>query len=366
MKLLTRALPFAAWLATFVLPTPAAAQGWSADLSAGRLVYDEGSASIGSDNLLATLRYERRESWVFGSGAAPIGGDDTLWAAGGAGGRFRLPIEAASRLSIGVDVDAHAFSFRDRILDQRGSGGTLEALPFLRLRLGSGFAEAYGGWRGHTLAEDAVCTNRAVNEGGLRAGIGGPVSVAAEARWVDAPDGVFPYVGATVRLERRRVQMWSRAGRWLDPVLNDAEWAAGADLRLTGRSWVWTSFRQDAPDPLYRNSPRRTWSVGVTRRLGGVSAPALAIQSHSAGEVLLRVPANGAPGDELSVGGDFNGWQPIPMRRDGNDWIVKLPLAPGVYHYAFRNALGEWFVPPAVPGRRDDGMGGQVALLLVG
>jgi hypothetical protein len=37
-----------------------------------------------------------------------------------------------------------------------------------------------------------------------------------------------------------------------------------------------------------------------------------------------------------------------------------------VYHYAFRSADGEWFVPASMAGRRDDGMGGHVAMLVVG
>jgi len=38
---------------------------------------------------------------------------------------------------------------------------------------------------------------------------------------------------------------------------------------------------------------------------------------------------------------------------------------PGVYHYTFRSATGEWFVPVSTAGRRDDGMGGFVAVLVV-
>ena len=53
------------------------------------------------------------------------------------------------------------------------------------------------------------------------------------------------------------------------------------------------------------------------------------------------------------------------MRREGGEWIVRLPLMPGVYHYTFRSASGEWFVPPSTAGRRDDGMGGYVAVLVV-
>ena len=81
--------------------------------------------------------------------------------------------------------------------------------------------------------------------------------------------------------------------------------------------------------------------------------------------VTVRLPATDAPAGGVSIAGDFNGWQPAEMQREGGEWIIRLALAPGVYHYAFRSVNGDWFVPPSAPGRRDDGMGGHVAVLVV-
>ena len=53
------------------------------------------------------------------------------------------------------------------------------------------------------------------------------------------------------------------------------------------------------------------------------------------------------------------------MRREGDQWVIRIPLAAGVYNYAFRGSDGQWFVPASVPGRRDDGFGGHVAVLVV-
>ncbi len=53
------------------------------------------------------------------------------------------------------------------------------------------------------------------------------------------------------------------------------------------------------------------------------------------------------------------------MQRDGRDWLLRITLPPGAYHYAFRSSNGEWFVPSSTPGRQDDGMGGHVALMVV-
>ena len=68
---------------------------------------------------------------------------------------------------------------------------------------------------------------------------------------------------------------------------------------------------------------------------------------------------------QVLIAGDFNNWQATPMQREGDNWVLRLPIGPGVYHYAFRSATGTWFVPSSTPGRRDDGMGGHVAVLMV-
>jgi len=147
--------------------------------------------------------------------------------------------------------------------------------------------------------------------------------------------------------------------------LDERVWALGSGVSLGARTTVWGSVRQDAPDPLYWNSTRRSWSVGLTQRLGRVPAPLVPVAMSPAGTVAIRLSATDAPSGAVSIAGDFNNWQPAPMQREGGEWIVRLPLMPGVYHYTFRSATGEWFVPPSAAGRRDDGLGGYVAVLVV-
>jgi len=53
------------------------------------------------------------------------------------------------------------------------------------------------------------------------------------------------------------------------------------------------------------------------------------------------------------------------MVRQGDAWVLTLPLGRGVYRYAYRGADGEWFVPEGTPGRQDDGFGGVAAVLIV-
>jgi hypothetical protein len=82
------------------------------------------------------------------------------------------------------------------------------------------------------------------------------------------------------------------------------------------------------------------------------------------GTATIRVPAS-LFSSPPRVAGDFNGWKPAPMERAGASWSYSVVTAPGVYNYAFVAPDGTWYVPDGVPGRKDDGMGGQVAVLVI-
>jgi hypothetical protein len=80
--------------------------------------------------------------------------------------------------------------------------------------------------------------------------------------------------------------------------------------------------------------------------------------------VRLEVAAPGE-GGPVRVAGTFSDWEPLPMLRDGDRWVLELRLEPGVYEYAFVDASDRWFVPEGTPGRKPDGFGGFVATLVV-
>ena len=344
----------------------ALAQGWSADVSAGRLVDDPLAANVGTNNLIGRLEYDtRRDAWVYGAVAAPWGQSATFWGAVGTGGRVMLSGSQINGASLGVDIGAHGFSFRDRVIDRVGTGGTLESIPFTRFSAGSGFVEGRAGWRGHTLSFEGVRENRGVFETGARGGYGTTVHVEGDARWVHATEGTYPFVGATLAYQASPVQVWGQVGKWLATDLSERVWALGSSVSVGARTSVWASARREAPDPLYWNSSRRSWGIGLTQRLGRIAAPLAAVERSQAGMVVVRLRATEAPQGAVSIAGDFNNWQPAAMQREGSDWIVRLPLAPGVYNYTFRSATGDWFVPPSTAGRRDDGMGGFLAVLVV-
>jgi hypothetical protein len=62
--------------------------------------------------------------------------------------------------------------------------------------------------------------------------------------------------------------------------------------------------------------------------------------------------------------GDFTGWQPVPMQRDGKSWTATLTLEPGVYHFGFQ-VDDRWTVPKDAPGITVDGWGRTNASIVI-
>ena len=344
----------------------AAAQPWAVDVSAGRLDYVALPADLGAAHLLGTLRYEAAPwNWVYGGGALPLGPSDPLWTMAGAGARWWPARLSRPGAALGLDVHGEGFLFRDRLVGQNGSGASVDLLPFARLNAGTrAHVDVRAGWRGHTLSQAGVTTRRGVLETGARLTRAAVVQLEADVRVVHADTTAYPFVGGAIQVGRAQsAQVRLHGGRWVGGGLSDMGWGAGLALPLGSQGTLWASVRQDTPDPLYWNSARRTWSVGLTRRLGRATSPLPAITAP--GMVTIRLAARDAGDGTVSVAGDFNGWTPAPMRREEDAWVLRLPLSAGVYHYAFRAADGRWFVPASIAGRRADGFGGHVAVLVV-
>jgi hypothetical protein len=346
----------------------ALAQAWSVDVSAGRTVYEPVSVNVGSNNLAGGIRFDSRsEDWIYGGAGVPLGDRDPFWGAAGAGGRFALPRSETRRVTVGVEAGAHGFTFRDAVIDQAGTGGTLEAIPFAGVSAGAGRIELRGGWRGHSLSYSGARQSRGVFETGARVAYDADaaVRVQADARWVHASEGTFPFLGASLSYAGTPLHVWAHAGKWVSDQLDEVSWGGGVGIGMGAMSTVWANIRQEAPEPLYWNTPRRSWSVGVTYRLGRAPAPLMPAPRSDGGNVLIRIRQQDAPDGAVSIAGDFNNWRPVTMQREGSEWVIRLPIAAGVYHYAFRSGTGTWFVPASAAGRRDDGMGGHVAVLVV-
>ncbi len=80
--------------------------------------------------------------------------------------------------------------------------------------------------------------------------------------------------------------------------------------------------------------------------------------------VRLVFPQTGAA-RTVSVAGDFNGWQPegLPLVQRQGVWTIDLALPPGIYEYMFVVDGQQWVTDPLARTTRDDGYGGENAIL---
>jgi hypothetical protein len=347
-------------------PVPVSAQGWTLDASAGRSVYEGVGANVGAQNGMLGVRFAGQGGgWFYLAGAAPLSADDPFWGVSGFGRRFSSRV---GQLSGGVDLGAHGHGFRDPASEVIGTGGTLQALPWVAVQGRSLRLELATGGTHYASSFDRRTLSRSVHDSGARLTMRRvqSLSLVGQARYVRAEEDAYPYLGGSALLALGRADIWGSAGRWLSDALPGTSVGAGATFHLSPKLDLWASLRQDASDPIYWNDSRHSWNVGVSRRLG-VARPVATPMSPaavSAGRVTFRLPlveSRNAP----SIAGDFTGWEPVVMVRSSDFWMVELPVRSGLYHYAFRTADGQWFVPEYVPGRREDGFGGFVAVLVV-
>jgi len=95
--------------------------------------------------------------------------------------------------------------------------------------------------------------------------------------------------------------------------------------------------------------------------LPGRLAPLVAQRRGDSVVVRFRMDA----ARSVAIAGDWNAWQPAPLRALGADvWEAALVLPPGTYHFNLLVDGTDWVVPGGV-AVVSDGMGGLVAVLTV-
>jgi len=356
-------------------PLTLAAQGWRVEAAAGRAVHDPVQARVGSTVASVGLSYDGGSArWLYLSAGSPLDGAGPAWGAGGAGGWLGFVL---GDWSLGAALGAHAFGYGSADSVRSGGGGTVEVLPTLSWAHGLVRAELSAGFVGNLdVVDDTTRRRGALDTGARLAYAPAPgVEVAGEGRYLVVEGERWPYAGAALQVERGPVTGWAYAGQWmgrdsLDPA---TAYGAGAGYRIDRRTRVEIGVRQEPTDPVYLSTPRRTWSVQLSRAIGRVrdeepagaraAAPSLAPEVVG-GTATFRLPAAPAEANAPVLLGDFNSWRPVAMTRAGAFWTATVPVGPGAHHYAFRRADGTVVVPPGVP-TVDDGFGGVSAVLLV-
>jgi len=375
-------------IAPFVIAAPSAAQQWQVDAQGGRIRSTLDPSASGTASVVAGIGYQDPVTAFRISTGVPTRADAPFWGALGAWKRLALH---RSGFSAGIDLSGNGFLFQSRTGRASSGGGLLDpsapppaaresghalagtALPLIGFETGPLRLQARAGVSYYTAAISGQDRERTVRLGDIQLTFQPTPSLALTPslqRFQAANEKASTFAGLSGVVALGRTSLWGNVGQWLAGADTASRartaWGLGGSLRLTERAALNASARRDAFDPLYLNPPQTSWNVGLSILIGGrPHSPAAPVPAaYHDGLATIRLPASAAAAAP-SVAGDFNNWTPSKMERDGTFWSYTVAAAPGVYNYAFVSATGDWFVPENVPGRKDDGMGGHVAVLVV-
>lgn len=300
-------------------------------------------------------------------------------------------IGSGSRTGFGFQPDllARGFIYHDPLADINGSGGLLLAEPYavyamrsFRMRLGGG--ARVSGTRAVENGPSAPVAPGPLNPGAdtpqtfstsRTAGVAASdlqftaasrLTVRARGEVLVFDAGSLPHAEMLLLYGYGRGAVWAGLDRWESDLKRETGWQAGVSLDLMEALVARASVGRTSGDPMFGSPPRGTWSIGLSYRIAARSgdSPGVALPEYGTDGVLLRLPSSAGRG-RLSVAGSYNGWKPVPMARNGDDWTIRLDLPAGYYEVAFVDEEGHWFVPEGMNGRRPDGMGGWIMILVV-
>jgi hypothetical protein len=193
---------------------------------------------------------------------------------------------------------------------------------------------------------------------------------------------------------RSKVTDFSASGRWnLDRVeiAGEAGHRVGqtSDVATDSKNWysgtvmMWVAPRAafvvgggTQPSNPARGIPARTFgTVGMTYAFSPTkySVPVTQIdvarianfETKSIGDGMQRILVRVARVESVDVMGDFSDWSPMTMVRQGRDlWEITVPMGPGRHQINIRTDGGKWVAPPGLP-KTNDGISGEVGVLIV-
>jgi hypothetical protein len=177
--------------------------------------------------------------------------------------------------------------------------------------------------------------------------------------------------GARVTLSGRWGAAEVRADVWDTPL--GRETTGGLAFVIPVSGWSLRGFLgKSEPDPLTLAEPgsggggillgRTIYSSALERPRD--EGPYRIVEGH-ADRARVRI-AIGAPAGARAVAlmGDFTMWDPVPMRRDGRQWVVDVDVAYGTHHYGFL-VNDEWYLPDDVQDVVADEWGRDTAILVI-
>jgi len=297
-------------------------------------------------------------------------------------GSARLGMQAFTRsdrpVSVGLTLSGEGFGVGDPTSYR---AAVFRATPELRVRIGSAYLSLRGyAGAGSSRVRRLTRRRRRVDRrrGALvitplwMAGGGGEINVPIGPSWLifgadgsSAGAGGFgsAYVGGSGPLPGGL--SWTLEVRgWDTPDRHEG--AAIASLRVPiGRSFTAeTSGGRYGPDPLLDTpadaSLATVLSWQALREHAGPEPPARIVDRERS---LVRFTLRAPLAFEVTLAGDFSGWESLPMQPHGDEWVLEMAVEPGTHFFGFR-VDGVWIVPLGAE-RVQDEWGQQSAVLVV-
>ncbi|HEX9109820.1 MAG TPA: glycogen-binding domain-containing protein [Longimicrobiales bacterium] len=362
-------------------PGAAAAQDASAWLDAAASSARPPAGVVGSTTLYGLfggrLRLDTRDAGgfdLFARGGRGGGPDPANWTEGEAGweiGRANRHIAWGARTTVFGLSYAQPFQYR-------AYGGTLEP----RVSMGAGRSVLAlrgdlrrGGWRLTLPATDsssAPSGTLAVSGGALSLAraVGGAWLEAGAEGYHGAYDGWFSGGFASGTLSRGPVDVGVTARAWSTPIGSEVGVAGSLTFAASDAASVRLEIGRSMTDPLYGTPGSLGASIGVALRLASVDAswrrsPVVELGAGGPAGRRARFRLRAPQAHTVGLAGDFTGWRPRTMERNGEDWTVELTIPAGLHHFAFLVDGREWRVPADAPGVSADEWGRKNATLVV-
>ena len=187
----------------------------------------------------------------------------------------------------------------------------------------------------------------------------------------ESSGGTYRSAGVRVLATRGRAALEARVDHWSTPAGSETTGGIAFVFPLGG--WSLRGFMgRTEPDPLTLAEPGGgSGGILLGRRLVGRAPlppplPALheVLEEGPAGS-LVEIRVRASRGTEtMEILGDFTFWDPMPLEREGDEWVGRLTIGPGTHHFGFL-ADGEWFLPENAPDTVPDEWGRKNATIVI-
>jgi hypothetical protein len=181
--------------------------------------------------------------------------------------------------------------------------------------------------------------------------------------------GVYASVGADTYVNVGEITLSAGFQRGENPITAESGFHVSASHPVGAALRIDAAISRPLADAVFGSPGSLGFSVGGAYRVwhrAYVPPPAVAkvgAPASSGRVVEFRVRLPDARG--VAVSGTFSDWQPIELRRTGNEWVGQVSVEPGTHQYGFLVDGEHWYLPPDVKDVIDDGFGRKNATLVV-